>query len=316
MRFILIIGAVLLVLTAISVPQFFYTVDETQHAVITRFGEVQRVVSTPGLQTKTPFIEAVTVLDKRLLRIDVPPASMPDAESQFLDIDAYVRYTITDPRVFRENLVNVVTAAQRIGSIVTAEVRAEIGLRTRSEIIGGQITVHPDGTQSVEPLLDEQGLPTREAITRIVKERIQGRMAEFGVVIHDVRIKRADFPQTTQANIFNRMRTERDVQADRLRAEGEEEFLRRTADVDRQVEIISAGADETSSTLRGEGEAEAIRILAQALEQDPELFSFLRSLEAYRLILTSRTTVVLPADSDLFRYLQSSALPPTPTPAP
>jgi len=307
------VGLVLLI--AILGPLFFvFTVDQTQHVVITRFGEIRRVISEPGLNFKLP-VDTVTVLDKRLLRIDVPPASMPDVDSQFLNIDAYVRYRIIDPRAFREKLVNEGQAAQRLGSIVIAELRAEIGLRTRPEIIGGQITDLPDGTKLVQPRLTDQGVPTREAITTIVRDRAQARVEadDLGVQIVDVRIKRAEFPQAVEANVFNRMRTERAVQADRLRAEGEEDFLTRTADVDRLVEIISAEADETSRQLRGEGEGEAIRILSEALGQDPEFFAFLRSLAAYRNILTSRTTVVLPAESDLFQYLQSPAAP-TPTP--
>ena len=101
------------------------------------------------------------------------------------------------------------------------------------------------------------------------------------------------------------MRSEREIQANALRAQGEEEFLSKTAEVDRQVEVISAEADETANLRRGEGEGEAIRILAEALEQDPEFFAFRRSLEAYRQFLGDNTTLVLPADSDLFQFLQT-----------
>ena len=305
MRWASITLIVLLILVAILGPQFLFTVDQTQHVVITRFGEVQRVISRPGLNVKMPFIDTVNVLDKRILRIDVTPASMPDVDSQFLDIDAYVRYKIIDPRTFRETLVNEVTAASRIGAITIAQLRQEIGGRIRIDIIGGESTDLPDGTKQVDPRLTGEGVPTREAITRLVRDRTQTEANRFGVEIVDVRIKRADFPQAVEANVFNRMRTERAVQADRLRAEGEEEFLNKTADVDRQVTVIEAQANQTSNELRGEGEAEAINILAEALGQDPEFYSFLRSLDAYRLILKEQTTAVLPPDSDLFQYLQS-----------
>jgi membrane protease subunit HflC len=291
-------------LAAILGPQFLFTVDQTQHVVITRFGEVRRVISNPGLNVKMPFIDTVNVLDNRILRIDVPPASMPDVDSQFLDIDAYVRYRILDPRAFRETLVNELTASSRIGAITIAQLRQEIGGRIRTDIIGGESTDLPDGTKEVDARLID-GIPTREAITRLVRDRTQTEANRFGVEIVDVRIKRADFPQAVEANVFNRMRTERAVQAERLRAEGEEEFLNRTAGVDRQVTVIQAQANQTSNELRGDGEAEAISILAQALGQDPEFYSFLRSLDAYRLILRDQTTAVLPADSDLFQYLQS-----------
>lgn len=297
---------VFLVAALILVPQVLFTVDETQSVIITRFGEVRRVIDTPGLNTKSPFIDAVSVLDKRLLRVDVPPSSMPDVENQFLDIDAYVRYRIVDPRSFREVLLNEISAGARISNLVIAELRSEIGRSNRSQIIGGKPSLDGTGLAIVEPLLDESGEFTREAITRRVRERADARVKEqrFGVEIVDVRIKRADFPAATEENVLTRMRTERDVQAQRLRAEGEEVFLTLTADVIRRVEVIGAEADETSSKLRGEGEGEAIRILADALEQDPELFSFLRSLEAYKLFLQDNSTLVLNADSALFKFLQ------------
>ncbi len=303
----LIIPAIVLIVVAIIVgPQVLFTVDQTQSVIITRFGEVRRVIESPGLKVKVPFIDAVNVLDKRLLRVDVPPSSMPDVENQFLDIDAYVRYRIIDPRSFREVLLNEVSASSRISNLVIAELRSEIGRRNRSEIIGGRPSVGPTGLAVVEPLLDENGQFTREAITSRVRERADARVKEqsFGVEIVDVRIKRADFPAATEENVLTRMRTERDVQAQRLRAEGEELFLTLTADVIRRVEVISAEADETSSQLRGEGEGEAIGILADALERDPELFSFLRSLDAYKAFLQENSTLVLNADSSLFKFLQ------------
>lgn len=312
-------AVVLVLLTAIFGPQFFFTVDETQHVVITRFGEVRRIISSPGLNIKVPFIDTVNTLDKRLLRVDVPVASMPDVENQFLQIDAYARYRITDPRKFLEKLRSEETAASRIGAIVVAELRATIGQQTQPQIIGGRLLGIEEDRTLVEPLL-EDGIPSREAITRAVlagaNSTVNSPANDFGVEIVDVQIKRADFPLATEENIFNRMRSERAVQADRLRAEGQLEFLTRTADVDRQVEIISAEADEESSRLRGEGEGEAIRILAEALEKDPEFFAFLRSLEAYALFLRGQTTLVVPASSDLFQYLQSPDAPAAPTPEP
>ena len=339
---------VAVILAGIFGPQFLFSVDETQYVVITRFGEIRRVKTEPGLNAKVPFIDTVTKLDKRLLRIDVRRASMPDRENQFLEIDAYVRYRILEGGVrrFRESLVDEVRASTRIGNLVIDELRAEIGRSNRSDIIGGEIieleagttlqetvtiftgdetitleagTVLENDIKFVRPKEDAAGVAAREAITRRVRDKVDDRVKspenDFGVEVVDVRIKRADFPEEIREDVFARMRTERDVQAQRLRAEGEEEFLTRTADVNRRVEIISAEADKTSNTLRGEGEGEAIRILAEALDQDPEFFAFRRSLEAYKTFLVGQSTVVLSADSPLFQYLQSPAVPQA-TPAP
>ena len=302
---------ILIIAAVIVVPQALYTVDETQYVVVTRFGEIQTIVRTPGLKVKAPFVDTANVLDKRILRIDVTPTSMPDQDNQFLEVDAYVRYRIEDPRKFIERLRSESNADSRIQQIVIAALRDEVGRSTQPEIIGGRLLGIEEDRTTVEPLLNDQGVPTRAAIVAralsTANEQVKSPENDFGVDIVDIRIKRADFPGATEDNIFTRMRTERSVQAQRLRAEGEELYRQRIADVDRQVEIISAQADEAANRLRGEGEGEAIRILAEALEQDPEFFAFRRSLAAYRTVLGGQTTLVLPANSDLFRYLQSAS---------
>ena len=290
--------------------QAAYKVDETELVLITQFGDIRKTETEPGLHFKTPFAQSVNRLDKRVLRVDVQPASFPDIDSQFLEIDAYVRYQIRpngeDIRKFRRSLINEIGATSLISQIVVAALRDEVGGRLREEIIGGQISVNTDGTRTVSPILGADGAAAREVLTRLVTASVQKRAdtQDFGIDIIDVRIKRADFPDSIVESVYTRMRSERIVQADRLRAEGEEEFLTKTADVDRQVEIISATADETSSRLRGGGEAEAIRILAEALERDPGLFTFRRSLEAYALILGEQSTLVLGADNPLFQFLR------------
>jgi membrane protease subunit HflC len=286
-----------------------YAVDQTQYAVITRFGEVQRAITSPGLKFKSP-VETVVNFDKRLLRIDVPVASMPDRDSQFLEIDAYIRYRITDPKTFLENLRDESTASARIGNLTIAAIRAEVGLRDRKDIIGGDPITLEDGTIIVQPRVNEEGIATRELMMQLVLDRIRADAETgFGVEIRDVRIKRADFPTAAEASVFGRMRSERSVQAQRLRAEGEEQYLTITADVSRKVRVIKADAERDANILQGEGEAEAISILASSLESDPEFFAFRRSLEAYVTFLQDNTTVVFSSDSDLFRYLEGPNLP-------
>ncbi len=298
-----------IIVGAIVGSQALFVVDQTQFGVVTRFGEIQRTLREPGLKVKVPFIESVNRFDKRLLRIDVPAESMPDKDQQFLEIDAYVRYRINDPRKFLERLRDEFTAADRIGRIVISELRRVVAASDRTEIIGGIAQSQDDGTLIVIPNRTEQGIETREALTRQVlndSNAVVGSSEnDFGIEIVDVRIKAADFPSTVEDTVFNRMRTERDVQAQRLRAEGVEQNLTITTDVDRQVAIIRAEADRTANRSRGEGEAEAIRVLAEALEQDPEFFAFRRSLEAYTNFLTQKSTIVLSSQNDLFQYLES-----------
>ena len=135
----LILLAVFLVALLVGVNQVLFTVDQTQSVVITRFGEITDVYTSPGLKVRVPFIDTVNRLDNRVLRIDVPPTSMPDVDNQFLQVDASVRYQITDPVKFITTLRSEVSAASTIGQIVTAALRNEVGLSTRAEIIGERL---------------------------------------------------------------------------------------------------------------------------------------------------------------------------------
>lgn len=260
-----------------------YAVDETEYVVITQFGEVKRSVTTPGLKFKSP-VETVQRFDRRLLRIDVPTDSMPDRDSQFLDIDAYVRYRINDPRVFLENLRDEITAADRIGKIAIGAIREEVGLREQKDIIGGDPVTQDDGTITVMPRVTSEGVPTRDAMMLLVLDRIKSDSEDqFGIEVRDVRIKRADFPASIEPSVLERMRTERDVQAQRLRAEGEEEYLTITADVNRKVRIIRVEAEREANVLSGQGEAQAVQIFARVLSADalvPEALDVLEALEA------------------------------------
>ncbi len=300
MKFPIII-LVILLLVAIFLPQTMFSVDQTQLALVTRFGEVQNVIDEPGLNFKTPFIDNVTRFDRRILRIDMPPESMPDQEKQNLEIDAYARYRITDLEKFFKKLTNENRAAARIGVIIVSELREEVARRSRAEIIGGRTEIVDGESRTIAT--DSRA----EILGKVLassQEVVESPENDFGVELLDVRMKRADFPETIARSIFNRMESERKRISEEFRAEGREENQKLRALVDRDRVFILAKAEKESNILRGEGEAEAIRIFAEALERDPEFFAFQRSLQAYQRFLTSNTTVVLSSDADIFQYLQ------------
>ena len=348
------IGIIVLVIAAlILVPQSFYIVDETQLAIVTRFGSFQRADTTPGIRVKTPFVDQVTKFDKRLLRYDAPAASLLTADKRNLVIDAYARYRITDPLLFFQRLRDEVTADSRVGDIVSSELRREVALDLQTEIISeireeimnrireasnrAEITraeaeALPNGGMRAPQLfifmtpidLEEGEVARRQLPTSAQLELIRNNPAPeqltgfslayfqplrdaFGIEVVDVRIKRADFPTDIEASIFDRMRAERERKSSGLRAEGAEEDAKIRAAVDKDVLITVSSAEGESARLRGEGEREAIDILATELEKDPEFYSFVRGLEAYKKILDSNSTIVLSADSPLFNFLQDPA---------
>jgi membrane protease subunit HflC len=303
----LIIIAIIIIASLVVARQALYIVDVTEQVLILRFGEVRDTRTSPGLYFKAPFIDTIITFDKRILRIDAPPVAMPDKEKQNLVIDSYARYRIIDPVQFRKTLQTETGARSRLGDIVTSTLRDRVALRDRFEIIGSEPLVDQFGN----PEEDSEGLPlfagveTRSDILQEVLDGVKSTVdtQDFGIEIIDVRIKRADFPDSVTPSIYTRMRAERNRIATKFRAEGEEEDLKIRAVANRNRDVILANADQASNQLRGAGEAEAIRILADALNQDPDFFSFRRSLEAYQAFLGQQDTVVLSADAPLFQYL-------------
>ena len=308
----LIVIAIILIVGLVVLRQAAYVIDVTEQALVLRFGEVTAIRTQPGLYWKTPFIETVLKFDRRILRIDAVPVAMPDKEKQNLVIDSYARYRITDPEQFRKTLQTETGARSRLGDIVTSTLRDRVALRDRFEIIGSRPILDETG-KVVE---DEEGLPLFEGVetrSEILEEVLSGVRTtvvtqNFGIEITDVRIKRADFPDSVTPSIYTRMRAERNRIATKFRAEGEEEDLKIRAVANRNREVILANADKESSQTRGEGEAEAIRILAEALNQDPDLFAFRRSLEAYQTFLGQQDTIILSTDSPIFRFLTGPGL--------
>ena len=307
----LVIVGVVIILALITLTTALYVVDETEQVVVTRFGDVKSVRTEPGLYLKAPFgVDAVTSYDKRLLRIDAPPERFLDRDINILEIDVYGRWRISNPRHFLQTLNTEDNARRVLAQRINSSLRAEVAERSREEIIGGNVELDESG----EPVTDDEGnsrvQPTnsRTELLEEVIAAVQANLAQedppFGVEVNDIRIKRADFPAEVAGRIFERMRSDREKISRRLRAEGEEEARTRRAGADREVEVILAAADRDADRLRGDGEAQAIAILAESLNKDPDFFSFRRSLEAYKAFLNQQTTVILSSDAEIFKFLQ------------
>ncbi len=287
MKFLVTLLITLLVLAAIILPQVLVVVDETELAIITRLGDPQRSIRSPGLYVKAPLVDNVTKFEKRLLIFDAPAESLLTSDKKRLVIDVYARGRITDPLLFFQTVRSVTQARSRVIDIVASELRREIASDEQVEIIKTK----------------------REQIENAVRDAVRPLIDELGINIVDVRIKRADFPQAIAGSVYERMKAERKRIADRERAEGAEADLQKRAEVDRQAIEIRSEARKQADIIRGQAEAESIAIYADALEQDPEFYAFLRSLDAYALFLGDNSTMVLPADSDIFRFLQSPLIP-------
>jgi modulator of FtsH protease HflC len=275
-------GVVAICVLLVIASRVFYTVSETGQAVVTQLGRPVRLVRTPGLHLKVPFLQQLTFFDGRLLDYDSAPASVITRDKKSLVVDNYAKWRVSDPLKFLQTVQSEVGAQARLHDIIYSEVSEQLGLHDLAEIIAN----------------------TRDPIMRAVTIGSNDAATAYGIAVVDVRIKRADLPPENAQAVYGRMRAEREREAKRYRAEGQEEALKIRAETDKQRTILLAETYKQEQAIRGEGDAEAIRIYAQAFQQDPDFFAFVRTLEAYRKSLKGKTTLLLPPHMEFLKYLR------------
>jgi membrane protease subunit HflC len=258
---------------------------EGEQKIILIFGR-PRAVTNPGVALRVPLLETVRIVDSRLLYLNTPPSSITTRDQESLVVDNYAAWRIVDPVKFAQSFPAGRSAAEpQIDQVVRGAVREVIGQQTLAEVV----------TTKRAEIMEQITVKTNQAL------------ATFGIEMKDVRINRTELPNTTEENVYARMKTERERQARKVRAEGEERARRIRAEADREARVIVANARRDSEIARGEGDAQAARIYADAYGTDPELYAFLRSLEAYRKTLGAGTTLVLSPKSEFFRYLDGGS---------
>ena len=280
---VLLAALAVIVVTAAST---LFTVHQTQQVLITQFGQPIRVIREPGLQAKIPFIQSVITFDRRLLDFDAPGEEVILGDQRRLIVDSFTRYRIVDPLVFYQT----VGAAEggiraRLNSIVSSSLRRVLGN---------------------EPLLSVLS-NDRPRIMAEIRQQVNTEARQFGIEVVDVRIRRADLPEENTQAILSRMQSERERVAREARAEGAEVAQRVRAGAERERTVLLAEAQAQSDVLRGQGEQEAIRIVAEAFQKDIDFFQFWRSMQAYREAFSEgHTRMVMTPDSEFFRYFRES----------
>ena len=281
MNFTRIVPIVVLALSVFLLSDTFFTVRETEQALIVQFGQYKRAVQEAGLQFKIPFIQDVIRIDKRVLDADPPIEQVILADQKRLDVDAFARYRITKPLEFYQSVASEAVVEQRLSSIVRSSLRRVLGSVTLLEILSED----------------------RVLVMEEIRDQVNQEAQRFGIEIVDVRIRRADLPEETSQAIFARMRSEREREAAEARAQGQEESQRTRASADRDRTVILAESQRLAQETRGEGDREALKIMAEATSQDPHFYSFYRSLQAYRTTMKSdNTTFVLSPIGDFFEF--------------
>ncbi len=281
----LLVAIAVLVLGIIGSASLF-TVNETETAILFKWGKIQRSDYQPGLHFKIPFVNNVRKFDKRIQTFDAKPEDYLTEEKKILVVDSFIQWKIADVKAFYVSMRGDMDIAQeRIATIVKEGLRNEFGRRNMFEVISGE----------------------RHIIMDDINKSSNKDVKSFGVRIVDVRIKRIEFPPKVSNKIFRRMETERSRIAKELRAQGNESAARITAEADRQVTILKADAFKQAESIRGEGDAKASDIYAQAYGKNKEFFTFYRSLNAYQNTFSSAADImVIEPDSDFFNYFKNN----------
>ena len=262
-----------------------FTMDERQQGLVLQFGEPKRVIQTSGLHFKLPLIQNVVRYDVRILEYDLPIEEVIAVDKKRMLIDSFTRFKITDPLEFYKTVGTESSVRNRLNSNVISSLRRVVGRVT------------------LEELLSEE----RSNIMENIKVEVNNEASRFGIEVVDVRIRRADLPEANSQAIYERMISERVREAKEFRAKGSEIAQKIRAEADKERTVILAEATKKSEILRGEGESQSVNIYANAFQQDPEFYSFYRSMQAYGNVLgEDGTTMILSPDSEFLEFFNNS----------
>ena len=276
-----------ILLTIMILATSTYTVDQREHAIVFRLGEIVSIKKEPGLYFKTPLIENVRFFDNRILTLNVQEADrFITSEKKNVLVDSFIKWKIIDPAKYYVSVKgDEVQAERRISQTVNDGLRAEFGKRTIQNVVAGE----------------------RSEIMEILTERADRDLRSLGIQILDVRLRRVDLPKEVSESVYQRMDAERKSVANELRSQGFAASEKIRADAEKQRDIIIAEAYKEAQKLKGDGDAKAAEIYANAYGKNPEFYAFYRSVDAYKNSFRDKSDImVLDPSSDFLKYLRSS----------
>ena len=276
-----IVALILLLLVAIVVYSSLFAVQQTEQALVVRFGKPVDIVTEPGLHVKAPFIDTVIPVDKRILDLENPSQEVIASDQKRLVVDAFARYRIKDALKFYQSVGSIQAANLQLTTLLNAALRRVLGEVTFIQVVREE----------------------REALMGRIRDQLDHEADGYGIQVVDVRIRRADLPEQNSQAVYQRMQTERQREAAEFRAQGGQKAQEIRSNADREATVIVAEANSKGEQTRGEGDAERNRLFAEAYTKDPDFFSFYRSMTAYENGLkSSDTRFLLRPDSDFFRF--------------
>lgn len=308
-KMILMVFVVIIVLICLN--DALFTVDQTQQAIITQFGNPIRDVTDPGLKIKMPFIQQERYFDKRLLEWDGRPTRIPTRDKKYILVDTCARWRIISPIKFLQSVEGSEEIAQsKLDNIIEGSVRNFISDNLLDEVVRNSnrsiltTQISTDGEEiRVSKEVDEIKIG-REKITRIILKDAAEKTLSLGIELVDVRIKRINYVEAVRQTVFERMIAEREQMAAQYRSQGEGEKSKILGDMEIQLKTILSAAYRQSQEIKGKADAEATKIYAEAYNKDPDFYSFVKTLESYKKTLNKDTWLILTTDSDYLKYLK------------
>jgi membrane protease subunit HflC len=273
----------LIILGAIVLTQSAFTVDQTERAIVIQLGRpIGDSALGPGLHFKLPIVQNVVFFDARILDFDAKPEEITTTDKKYMNVDSYTKWRITDPLTFYTKVRTIQGARARLDDIVRSQLRVALGRYTLIEVVSHK----------------------RQEIMDAVTKRSRELLLPYGIEVVDVRIKRTDLPAENARSIYGRMKAERERQAKQYRSEGQEASAKIKANADKERAIILADARKQAEIIRGQGDAQATKIYAESLGQNPDFYDFTRSLDAYRRGFEKNTRFILTPKSPFLKHLQ------------
>lgn len=298
---------------AISLYTSAFVVDETEQAVITRFGEIVRdTITDPGLNFRWPIVDTVSIYPKNLLQWDGDPGQIPTLDKTYIWVNSFARWKIVDAKKFKETIGSIFNAKNRLDDIIDPAVRnfvtsyrlIETVRRTNREMDTFEVGIEKDKDSDEAARGQYVVLTGREKITEGILKQAQPKLDKFGIELVDVKIKRINYVDQVRESVYNRMVAERKQIAEKFRSEGVGEARKIRGNKERELKRITSEAYRRAEELKGVADAEAIRIYAEAYGIDPEFYSFSKTLEVYNEALPGDSSLLLSTDSDFLKYLR------------
>ncbi len=301
---------ILLAVIAFVIYNAAYTVDETEQVVVTQFGKIiGDPKKDPGIHFKLPFIQNANYFNKNLLEWDGDPGQIPTLDKRFIWVDAWARWKIVDPVKFFQTVNNRFNAVGKLNDIIDPAVRnfitsntlIEAVRKSNRELERAETDLEDYEKDFVESYAISVG---RDMITQGILKQAQPKLAQFGIELVDVKIKRINYIEDVRKSVYSRMISERNQIAEKFRSEGKGEAQKILGEKERDLQRITSEAYKTAQEIKGKADAEATNIYASAYGRDPEFYSFVETLAIYSTVLDEKNSLVLSTDSEFLKYLK------------